>query len=147
LALDVISEVTVDAPRFEVAEYAASPDNAAAWRARITGVQWISAPRLRAGSRMAFTVRVMGRRLCSICEVTEYRPGARLVMRRVGGPFRLHTVYTWEPLPDGRTRMTLRNRGRLRGIWRLASLLVAFVIRREQRKDLARLKRQVERLV
>ncbi|MGZ4540410.1 MAG: SRPBCC family protein [Blastococcus sp.] len=76
------------------------------------------------------------RRPCD--EVAEYEPGRRMVMRTAAdGPFPMETTYTWQPLDDGTTRMTLRNRGRPSGFSALAAPFMAAAMRRANTKDLA----------
>lgn len=67
-------------------------------------------------------------------------PGKRLVMRTADGPFPMETTYTWEPVGDGVTRMTLRNRGNPSGFAGLTAPVMARAMRRATTKDLARLK-------
>ena len=57
----------------------------------------------------------------------------------------METTYTWETLPGGATRMTLRNRGEPSGFARLAAPFMRAAMRRATEKDLARLKRLLER--
>jgi hypothetical protein len=72
-------------------------------------------------------------------------PGERLVMRTAQGPFPMETTYTWQPLDDARTRMTLRNRGEPSGFGRIAAPMMAAAMRRANQNDLANLKRILER--
>jgi hypothetical protein len=65
-------------------------------------------------------------------------------MRTSEGPFPMETTYTWEPVGDGGTRMTLRNRGEPSGFSRLGAPVLARAMRRANRKDLARLKEILE---
>src|SRR5689334_25302546 len=84
-------------------------------------------------------------RLAYTCEVTDLVPGERLVMRTAQGPFPMETTYTWQPVDGTRTRMTLRNRGEPAGFGRVAAPVMAAAMRRANDKDLANLKRILER--
>ena len=143
-AVDVVTAITIDRPRHEVSAYAANPDNAPAWYVNIKSVEWKSEPPLRAGSRVAFIARFLGRRLAYTYEVVEFFPGAKLVMRTAEGPFPMETTYTWTSRSDGVTDMRLRNRGSPAGFARLVAPFLALAMRRANRSDLARLKTLLE---
>ena len=61
------------------------------------------------------------------------------------GPFPMETTYAWADTPEGRTRMTLRNRGEPSGFGALAAPAMAAAMRRANRKDLRRLRTILER--
>ena len=145
MAVDVLTEIVIDRPRDEVAGYAADPTHAPDWYVNIESVDWKTAPPVRVGSRMAFVARFLGRRLAYEYEVVDLVPGERLVMRTAEGPFPMETTYTWETAGEGRTRMTLRNRGEPSGFSRVGTPLMASAMRRANRKDLDRLKTLMER--
>jgi hypothetical protein len=127
-----------------VAAYAGDPGNAPTWYVNIRSVEWKTPPPLEVGSRLAFVAHFLGRRIAYTYEVVERVPHARLVMRTAEGPFPMETTYAWEPAPGGGTRMTLRNRGEPRGFSRLVAPFLAAAMRRENDKDLARLKSLLE---
>jgi uncharacterized membrane protein len=144
MTVDVSSEITIQRPRDEVANYAADPDNAPAWYVNIKAVEWKSPRPLRIGSTLAFIAHFLGRRLAYTYEVREFVPGQRLVMRTAEGPFPMETTYAWESTADGRTRMTLGNRGQPAGFSKLIAPFLAAAMRRANQKDLLRLKRILE---
>lgn len=144
MAVDVLSEIAIQRPREVVARYAADPDHAPAWYVNIKAVEWKSPPPLHVGAKVAFVAHFLGRRLAYTYEVTEFVPGERLVMRTAEGPFPMETTYLWESLPDGSTRMRLRNRGQPAGFSRLAAPFLASAMSRANQKDLLRLKRVLE---
>jgi uncharacterized protein YndB with AHSA1/START domain len=144
LAVDVSTEVVIDRPVAVVSEYAGDPSNAPAWYANIESVAWRTEPAIRAGSRVSFVARFLGRRLEYTYELTEVVPGERLVMRTSEGPFPMETTYTWAEAEPGSTRMTLRNRGEPRGFSKLAAVFMAPAMRRANRKDLHALKSILE---
>src|SRR3954451_2607121 len=145
MAVDVLSEVVIDRPCGQVAAYAADPSHAPDWYVTIASVEWLTDPPVRVGSRIAFVARFLGRRLAYTYEIVEFVPGERLVMRTAQGPFPMETTYTWEPVDPGHTRMTLRNRGEPAGFGRIAAPVMAAAMRRANDKDLAKLKRILER--
>ena len=144
MSVDVLTEAIVNRPRAEVSAYAADPDNAPTWYENIESVEWKTPKPLSAGSRVAFVARFLGRELRYTYEILEYVPGERLVMSTAQGPFPMETTYTWSDHGPDATRMTLRNRGMPAGFSRLLTPFMSMAIRRANRKDLSRLKSELE---
>jgi uncharacterized membrane protein len=143
--VDVTTEIEIDCPRDEVAAFAADPSNAPEWYVNIKAVEWKTPPPLAVGSRLAFVAHFLGRRLAYTYEIGELVVGERLVMRTSEGPFPMETTYTWQPTGPQRTRMSLRNCGEPRGFSKLVAPFMTAAMRRANQKDLARLKRLMER--
>ena len=144
MSVDVLTEIVIERPPDRVAGYAGNPSNAPEWYVNIKAVEWKTPPPLAVGSRLAFVAHFLGRRLAYTYEIVELVPGAKLVMRTAEGPFPMETTYTWQPDGDGKTKMSLRNRGEQRGFSKIAGPLMAAAMRRANRKDLARLKTLLE---
>lgn len=145
MSVDVLTEIVIARPRALVADFAANPDNAPKWYVNIKSVEWQTEPPLRLGTRVAFVAQFLGRRLAYTYEIVELVPGERLVMRTSQGPFPMETTYSWASTADGDTRMTLCNRGVPTGFSRLVAPFVSAAMMRANRKDLAALKRMLER--
>jgi hypothetical protein len=142
--LDVSTEILIERPRSEVANYSANPDNAPAWYKNIHQARWLTAPPLAVGSRIAFVAVFLGRRLEYSYEVVSFDAGRRLVMRTAEGPFPMETTYEWSEAGPSATRMTLGNRGSPAGFSRLLTPLLAARVQCENRADLAQLKQILE---
>jgi Polyketide cyclase / dehydrase and lipid transport len=144
MPVDVETQIEIDRPRRRVAAFASNPDNATAWYQNIRSVVWKSPRPVAVGSRVVFAAAFLGRRLDYTYEVDEMVADERLVMRTAEGPFPMETTYTWEDAAEGRTIMSLRNRGEPSGSFRLLGPIMALAMRRANRKDLARLKALLE---
>jgi uncharacterized protein YndB with AHSA1/START domain len=139
VTVDVQVERTIAAPVEHVARYAAEPTNAPSWYRRIGSAAWKTEPRVTVGSRIAFDANFLGKRLSYTYEITDYVPGERLAMVTADGPFPMTTEYTWSSAGEGRTRMTMRNRGEPAGFSKVAAPFVAVAMRRAMKQDLRRL--------
>ena len=135
--VNVQTQIHINRPRAEVAEYAADPDNAPQWYMNIHSSQRLTDGPIAPGSQVGFTAKFLGRELSYIYEFVEFVPGERLVMRTAQGPFPMQTTYTWTD-DDGGTRMTLGNTGSPSGFSRLAGLVMAPMIRRATKPRLVR---------
>ncbi|MDQ0819826.1 uncharacterized protein YndB with AHSA1/START domain [Arthrobacter sp. V4I6] len=141
--VDVVTRILIRRPRAEVADFAGDPDNASQWYVNIHATQREDSGPLVVGSRIAFTARFLARDLSYTYEIVELVPGERLVMRTSQGPFPMQTAYQWTDA-DGATLMTLRNTDKPSGFSRMAGPVMALLMRRAMRKDLQRLKAQLE---
>ena len=144
MAVDVCTKIVIERSLDVVAGYAGDPTNAPEWYVNIQSVDWQTEPPVAVGSRMDFVARFLGRRLAYTYEVVELDLPHRLVMRTAEGPFPMETSYEWTAAGDGRTRMTLRNRGEPSGFASVARPMMAAAMRRANTKDLANLKRLLE---
>ena len=142
--IDVVNAVVIDRPVSEVSQYAADPDNAPLWYENIKSVEWKTSRQVQVGSRIDFVALFLGRRLAYTYEIVEFVPGRRLTMRTPGPPFPMETTYTWESA-NGATRMALRNLGTPSGFSAWLAPLLSLMVGRANRKDLALLKRRLER--
>ena len=78
-------------------------------------------------------------------EVTESAPGRRLVWRSVSGaPFQLEVSLDLAPIGSASTRATYGAALELRGLWRLLTPLIAMEADAGPKRELGRLKAQVE---
>ncbi len=145
MSVDVQVETTIQRPPEIVATFAGDPANAPRWYANITSVQWRTPPPVGIGSMLDFKAQFLGKRLAYTYEVVELEAGRRLVMRTADGPFPMETTYTWEPVGEEATLMTLRNCGDPSGFSRLTAPIMERAMRRATTKDLARLKALLER--
>jgi uncharacterized membrane protein len=133
---DVVTDIEIDRPRSEVADYVSNPENATAWYQNIKKVEWKSPKPLSAGSEVAFQAEFMDQKLEYTYQVTEYVPGESLVMSSISGPFPMETSYRFSDTPAGGTKVELRNHAN--------DPEMASAIEIENRKDLARLKAILE---
>ena len=141
----MVTEIEIRRPRDEVSAFAADPSNATAWYKNIKAVEWETSPPLAVGSQVRFRAQFLGRALDYMYEIREFEPGRRLVMATAQGPFPMETTYTWEDLPDGATRMTLRNRGEPSGFAAVTAAVMTRAMRKANVADLERLKELLER--
>lgn len=142
--LDVRVTEMIRCPVEAVADYASDPTHAPEWYANISEVLWKTPPPLQVGTEVAFVAWFLGRELRYTYAIVEHTPES-LVMRTAEGPFPMETSYRYESMPDGTTRMTLRNRGTPSGFSRIAAPFVKIAMRRATSKDLAALKHILER--
>lgn len=138
--VDVLTEIMIHASIEKVSAYATNPDNAPKWYENIKSAEWQTPKPLEIGSLIAFKAQFLGKELAYVYEIVELMPGQKLVMRTANGPFPMETTYTWEPIEENRTKMTLQNKGTPTGFSKVFTPFMSLMMEKANNKDLKRIK-------
>ncbi len=143
MAVDVRAEVVVERPRTVVAEFAMNPANDTRWIGGIETARLLTEPPFRQGSQTERVSSFLGKRIEYVMEAAEHRPGERLVLRTVEGPFPMHVTYDFADVGSA-TRVRVHIEGNASGFYRLAAPLLTRAVKRSLNGDLTRLREQLE---
>jgi ligand-binding SRPBCC domain-containing protein len=135
--------ITVGAPAAAVFPYLTDPDKAVAWQSSLREARFAPEGPMQAGTRITEVRKILGRRMESTVEVTEFERERLLAGRVVSGPFPWEFRYTFDEA-DGSTRMNVHLEGEPAGFFRIAEPLVVRAMTRELKSDFATLKELVE---
>jgi uncharacterized membrane protein len=142
--VDVLTEITINAPIENVSAYAMNPDNATHWYENINSAVWITDKPLIVSSKIAFKARFLYKDLSYTYEIKELETNKLLVMQTADGPFPMQTTYTFEPITKQSTKMTLRNTGNPKGFSLLFKPIMTWAMKRANNKDLKKIKEILE---
>jgi hypothetical protein len=146
--------IIIDRPPEEVFAFLEVRSNDSAWMASVVESEWLdpvsrdTGASMEVGRRGRMVMMFPRRRSEYIDEVTEYEHGRRIAHRVVEGPIQLNTACVTEPAHGGcRATVVAETDGFVGGPFRkLANPIVAKIVRRGFRADLARLKGILERV-
>lgn len=145
--MKVEESIHIDRPVEDVFAFLEVRANDAAWMAAVERSEWLDRTDTPGvGRRGRMVLRIGGRRHEFIDEVTAYEAGRRIAHRTVEGPLPLDTACICETEGDGCRTAVVAVIDRLSGgvLARLAGPVIAGVLRRGFRADLANLKRLLE---
>lgn len=139
--------IVIDRPRDEVYDYMIDPANVPVYNANIIEYEQVSPGDRGKGTRDRGTVKVAGRKLDFVQEITEQEPGERIVFRSLEAPMNMTWTleYRLEDEGEGRTRMMFHQEASLGGFFgKLGDALVVKMYSRDTRANLENLKAILE---
>jgi len=127
----------------EVFAYVTDPANLPEWQ-QTEKVEQLSAGTVAKGTRFREVRTVLGRRLETISEVTDYQRDQRFDLCIISTPARVADRWRFEAV-DGGTRLHFSTEGHARASLRLLEPMIAAVLERRRRGHHERLKLALER--
>jgi len=141
--ISVDFDLTIGRPPEEVFPYLEDPEKVARWQASVVELrQETDGPR-GVGTRIRDVRKLLGRRIESTVEFTEYDPPRTLGLKMKAGPIPFRVLQTVEPA-DGGSRVTVHAEGEADGVFKLGGGLAARTAERQMRGDFERLKKLLE---
>lgn len=145
--------ISINRPAEDVFAYLENRSHDPDWMVSVLESHWLdadgagSAGRNSVGRRGRMVMKMTGRRVEFIDEVSRYEPGRVIAHRTIDGPFSLNTACICEPTESGCVATVTGEAGRMFPgvLGRLFDPLVARGVRRSFQADLARLKQILER--
>ncbi len=138
------AEETIARSPEEVWAFAADIEEHPRWM-DVTDARLLRGRPTEPGARAREVVRFGPRRFDVELEVAAAEPGRRIAWRMIGGgPFRGEFALELEPMEAASTRATFTGQLTLRGLWRLMEPIVAMEVRKNEARELRRLREVVE---
>jgi len=136
-------ELFIDRPPEDVFDVVADERNEPRYNPRMTSVSMISDPPIGSGTRFAATMKSRVRTFTMMIEFTDYVRPIRLGSVSTVGAMRTVGALTFEPRGSG-TLMRWSWNVELRGVMRLATPVVSWMGRRQERAIWTRLQSLLE---
>ena len=130
----------------DVFAFLAARQNDSLWMSAVVESEWLEpSGTLAPGRRGRMKMKLLGRRVDYVDEVTAYEPGRQIAHRTIEGPLELSTACLCQPVDGGcRTTVIAEADRRTGPIGWLLDPLMTRLIRRGFKADLARLKAILE---
>ena len=142
--VDASAQIHIDRLPADVFAYVMQVSNDANWRTGVVEAGFTTEPPVRVGSEGFDRVDANGRSVESRWRVTEWEPGSHARWDLVSGPIAGTGGYLCAPQGDGGTAFTLEAHVRPTGFYRLLGPIFGLLGRRQNRADVAKLKRILE---
>jgi uncharacterized protein YndB with AHSA1/START domain len=133
----------VDAPPAVVFEYLTDREQATIWQASLLEAHFKPDGPVQKGTEIREVRKLLGRKLESTVEVTEFEPERVFGGRVRSGPVPWQFRYTFQAA-DGSTRVDFHMEGEPGGFFRLAEPLVVRTVAKQLENDFSTLKELVE---
>jgi len=135
--------VVINRPIEEVFALAGNVENNAQWQSGVLEAKVTSEGPMGVGTTYRYVSQLLGRRIETDGEITEYEPNRKYSFKSTSGPFPIEGVFTFEAA-DGGTKVTLTVKADVGGFFKMAEPLVARMINRQFETDVNTLKDVLE---
>lgn len=135
------AQVVIKRPLEEVFDYINDPSHWAEWFSGLVEAHASETP-IRKGTELTSVTKLLGKRIETRLEITEYERNKR-VASRMTSPFPIDYVYTFEKT-DGGTRVRVVGERQPRGFFKLADPILSRRYQSRAQKDLESAQERLE---
>ncbi|GJQ21519.1 MAG: hypothetical protein HBSIN02_18740 [Bacteroidia bacterium] len=136
--------IEIEAPVSDVFAFVSNVENLPKFQSDVVKSAPLSNEPMRTGTRFEEVVNILGRKVATVCEVTDYQPTRRFGFRSISSR-NINYAGTMDLQPNGRgTRVTLNVEITLNGWLRLVEPVFKMEVKEGVKKELAALKNVVE---
>jgi carbon monoxide dehydrogenase subunit G len=136
--------IDVAAPPQAAFDWVVDVDNIARWQSGVFASQMLTPPPARVGTRFTETLKLMGLKLTSVCEVTELTAPKTYAFNAQGSQMDYTARFDFAPAPGGGTRITHQATIAMRGLWKLIEPMVRAEGSKEIKEEFRKLKSAME---
>jgi carbon monoxide dehydrogenase subunit G len=136
--------ITINRPIEEVFAYLSDIERQAEWVSTLSESQKTTSGPTEAGTTYRQVVKVLGRRVESENEVTDYQPPTLFAFRGKSGPMRMGMRFTLTSAGPETTEVTQVAEGASGGVFKLADPMLAPTMKKQFAADLETLKTMLE---
>jgi len=130
-------------PVKQVFDFMSTPENDFQWQYGTLATARLSEDVNNVGTFFRSIGHLMGHRVLSTYEVTEYKPGRRYRFKSLSGPLHSQTTYTFE-VADGNTKINISIRARVVNFSQMNERILEKKMKRQLKENLAMLKDLLE---
>ncbi|OGU32146.1 MAG: hypothetical protein A2X67_11030 [Ignavibacteria bacterium GWA2_55_11] len=136
--------IEIERPVNEVFNYVVNVENVQKWQPAVIEVKRLTEGPVGVGTKFSETATMMGRRISTICEITQLVPNKMFSFSATSdGPMEYRTSYSFTPVGSA-TRLNIVGEFHTKGFWRLLEPLLKGEIKKESRQELTTMKRVIE---
>jgi uncharacterized protein YndB with AHSA1/START domain len=130
-------------PIRQVFNFISTPENDFQWQYGVLASTRLSESTGNIGSLFRSTGHLMGQRIESTFEVTEYEPNKKYSFKSLSGPLHSLTSYTFE-IADESTKITVSTQANMVNFFQVGEGILEKKMRKQLKADLAMLKKLLE---
>ena len=136
--------ILINRPIEQVFTFVADLENTPKWQVGVVQSRKVSEGLIQVGTKFKEVVRVVGRPLDTICEITEYQVNRKMTFKSTtSAAIQYEGQFTFESR-SGSTRVDIAGAGELKGLWRLVEPLFAGEAKKSAADELKQIKRYLE---
>ena len=141
--IKIENSVEINKPIEQVFEFVTNIDNLPLWAGPVTEAKQTSEGPVGVGTTQTQVAQLLGRKVETYQEVTEYELNKKFTTKSTSGPIPMEIQYTFEPNAGG-TRVELVGMVDAGGFFKLAEPFVARTLKRQTEGDVKTLKELLE---
>ena len=141
--INLIASTFIERPVKQVFDFVSTPENDFQWQYGTLASARLSEGGNPIGSVFRTIGHLMGRRVLSTFEVTEYEPDKSYGFKSLSGPLTSHTFYTFE-IANGTTKLALSTKAKVVNFFQMDEGVLERKMKKQLNENLAMLKNLLE---